>query len=218
MKIIPQSGGIAATNCYLITDESTGKAVLIDAPDHTTLGLLQEAKRQNWDVVALWLTHGHFDHLADHAVVTSQFPQAKVLIHRADEPKLLQPKSQYFQLPFEIPPGKPDGHLEDNQILHVGSISARVMYTPGHSPGHVVFYFPDHGVLMGGDLIFKNSIGRGDFPDSNPEDLYASIRKVMQLPPATRVLSGHGPATTLGDEARNNPYILEAMENDDPVR
>jgi hydroxyacylglutathione hydrolase len=217
MKILAHSGGIAGTNCYLVADETTGKAVLIDAPDHTTLPMLQEAQEQGWDVIGLWLTHGHFDHVADHAVVTGRFPAAKVLIHRDDEPKLIEPRSQFFDLPFKIPPRRADAYLEDGQVLHVGSVSARVIHTPGHSPGHVVFYFPDQEVAIGGDLIIMGGVGRTDLPDSNANDLYASIRKVMKLPPSTRLLGGHGPASTLALEAENNPYVIEAMENRDPV-
>ena len=103
MQILRNNGGIAATNCYLIADESSGKAVLFDAPDHTTAPLLEEAKKSGWDLIGLWLTHGHFDHVADHAVVTAQFPAAKILMHKLDEPKLIQPTTRFFTLPFEIP-------------------------------------------------------------------------------------------------------------------
>jgi len=75
MQILENCGGIAETNCYLIADETTGKAVLFDAPNDTTAPLLDEAARRGWDVIGLWLTHGHFDHVAAHAVVTGNFPR-----------------------------------------------------------------------------------------------------------------------------------------------
>jgi glyoxylase-like metal-dependent hydrolase (beta-lactamase superfamily II) len=211
MQILADCGGIAETNCYLIADETTSKAVLFDAPNDTTAPLLDEAKRRGWDVIGLWLTHGHFDHVADHAVVTARFPKAKVLIHRLDEPKLLTPASQMFDLPLEIPMRKADGYVEDGQELHIGNLTARVLHTPGHSPGHVMYYFPEQGVLVGGDLIIMGSVGRTDLPDSNYRDLQASIRQVMALPPATQLLPGHGPSSRLADEARNNPFVVEAM-------
>src|SRR5436309_3814087 len=139
MQILMNSGGIAATNCFLIADDDSKQAVLFDAPDHTVAPLLDELERRQWDLIGLWLTHGHFDHLADHAVVKQQFPQAKILIHRLDEPLLVNPgpQSSSFGLPFEIPPGKADQYVEDGDVLHIGAMEVRVIHTPGHSPGHV---------------------------------------------------------------------------------
>jgi hydroxyacylglutathione hydrolase len=211
MQILRNAGGIAATNCYLIADESSGKAVLFDAPDHTTAPLLEEAKKRDWDLIGLWLTHGHFDHVADHAVVTAQFPAAKILMHKLDEQKLIQPTSQFFTLPFVIPPRHADGFVEDDQELSIGSLKLRVIHTPGHSPGHVMYHFPDQKILVGGDLIIMNAVGRTDLPDSNEDDLYDSIRKVMKLPPETRLLPGHGEAVILLTQADYNPYVAEAL-------
>src|SRR5215468_10552682 len=105
MQILMNNGGIASTNCYLVADEPAKQAVLFDAPDHTTAPLLDEAKKRGWDVIGLWLTHGHFDHVADHAVVTRAFPTAKVLIHPLDEPRMKDPRAMttMFALPFTIP-------------------------------------------------------------------------------------------------------------------
>jgi glyoxylase-like metal-dependent hydrolase (beta-lactamase superfamily II) len=212
MTILADTGGIAQTNCYLIADEISRQAVLFDAPDHTVAALLDEATRRNWDVIGLWLTHGHFDHVADHAAVTARFPKAKVLIHRLDEPKLLMDMSAYLSLPFVIPMRKADGYVEDGQELKIGSIPVKVMHTPGHSPGHVMYYFPDQQVLIGGDLIIMGGVGRTDFPDSDYEDLQRSIRRAMSLPAQTRLLPGHGAASTLAEESARNPFVQEAME------
>jgi hydroxyacylglutathione hydrolase len=212
MQIISKNGGIASTNSYLVGDESTGKAVLFDAPDNTVGPILAEAKKRGWDIIGLWLTHGHFDHLADHAVVTAAFPNSKILIHKLDEPKLQQPNSKFFPLPFLIPPRNADGYIEDGQQLSLGSIPVRVIHTPGHAPGHVMYHFPDQQILIGGDLIIMGAVGRTDLPDSNEDDLFASIRKIMQtLPPTTRLLPGHGASSTLEEESASNPYVIEAM-------
>src|SRR5580658_4493041 len=112
MQVLADSGGIAQTNCYLVADESTKKAVIFDAPNDTVADLLDEAKRRGWDVIGLWLTHGHFDHVADHAVVTKKFPSARVLMHKLDEPKLATPVAAAFGLPFEIPLRKADEYVE----------------------------------------------------------------------------------------------------------
>lgn len=212
MKILQNTGGIVSTNCFLIADETTGKAVLFDAPDHTVSPLLDEAKKNGWDIIGLWLTHGHFDHIADHKRVTDAFPNAKVLIHALDEPKLTHPISKYFQLPFIIPPGRADAHVEDGEALQLGSLTVKVIFTPGHSPGHVMYHLPQHKALVGGDLIIMGAVGRTDFPDSDSRALNASIRRVMQLPPDTTLLPGHGEASLLADELANNEYVRMAME------
>jgi hydroxyacylglutathione hydrolase len=216
MQILMDSGGIAMTNCFVIADESAKLAVMFDAPDHTAGELIEEVKRRGWNLIGLWLTHGHFDHVADHAVVTQAFPDAKVLIHKLDERKLQNPKTKYFVLPFEIPPRNPDGYVEDGQKLRIGSLEATVIYTPGHAPGHVMYHFASEKVLVGGDLIIGGSVGRTDLPDSNHADLMKSIRRVMQLPDDTRLLPGHGQPSTLGHERATNPFVQEAIETDSP--
>jgi glyoxylase-like metal-dependent hydrolase (beta-lactamase superfamily II) len=207
MQILTNNGGLAGTNAYLIADETTQQAVLFDAPDHTVAPLLEEAKERGFNVIGLWLTHGHFDHLADHAEVTRAFPEAKVLIHRLDAPKLRNPKSSMFPLPFVIPPREPDEFVEDGQKLKLGSLDVEVIHTPGHAPGHVMYHFPNEGVLVGGDLIICGAVGRTDLPDSDEAQLMASIAKVMKLPRETQLLPGHCSASTLGDELRTNPYV-----------
>lgn len=212
MQILSATGGLAVTSCYLVADESAGKAVLFDAPDHTVGPLLDAAQEKGWDVVGLWLTHGHFDHLADHKLVTDRFPDAKVLIHRLDEQKLLQPGSRMFPLPFQIPPGKPHGFVEEGQTLSFGDLTCRVIFTPGHSPGHVMYHFDEQHLLIGGDLIIGGAVGRTDLPDSDPEALAQSVRRVMKLPGETQLLPGHGPPSTLADESRQNPYVRAILD------
>jgi glyoxylase-like metal-dependent hydrolase (beta-lactamase superfamily II) len=211
MQILTQNGGLASTNCYLIVDETTKQAVLFDAPDHTVAPLLQEAKQRGYDLIGLWLTHGHFDHVADHTEVTRAFPNAKVLIHRFDVPKLRNPKAAMFPLPFVIPPREPDELAEDGQQLTIGSLQVEVIHTPGHAPGHVMYYFPNEKVLIGGDLIICGAVGRTDLPDSNERDLLNSIRKIMRLPDQTRLLPGHCSESTLAEERANNPFVREAL-------
>jgi glyoxylase-like metal-dependent hydrolase (beta-lactamase superfamily II) len=213
MIILTNTGGVAMNNCYLIADEKAGQAVLFDAPDHTTEPLLEEAAARGWDLTGLWLTHGHFDHFADHAVVRRRFPAVKVLLHALDEPKAQHPdvQTRMFQLPFVIPPLTADAHPTDNEKLAIGSLEVVVIHTPGHSPGHVVYHFPKEKVLVGGDLIIGGSIGRTDLPDSDHQEMEASIRRVMGLPAATRLLGGHGEASTLAEERQTNPFVQEIL-------
>lgn len=211
MQILMNNGGMAATNSYLIADETAKQGVIFDAPDHTVATLVDEAKKRGWEVIGLWLTHGHFDHLADHAVVTKAFPDAKVLIHPLDEPKLKNPKSGMFPLPFVIPPRSADGYVNDGDRLSIGSLKVEVIHTPGHAPGHVMYHFPDEKLLVGGDLIIMGAVGRTDLPDSDYGQLLASIRRVMQLPDDTQLLPGHGHPSYLADERAGNDFVREAL-------
>ncbi len=215
MQVLANTGGVAMTNCFLIVDEIAKQCVLIDAPDHTAGPLVREAHERGWEIMGLWLTHGHFDHIADHPLVRS-----KVLIHPRDAEKLRNPQRQLdifeqisgFHVPLKIEPREPDGPLEDGQELKVGSLRAKVIHTPGHSPGHVSFHFESEAILIGGDLIIGGSVGRTDLPDSDAAEMNASIRRVMELPDETRLLGGHGPASTLGQERATNDYVRSILE------
>jgi len=213
MIVLTNSGGVAMTNCFLIADESVKKAVLFDAPDHTTEPLLDEVSKRGWDLIGLWLTHGHFDHFADHAIVRKRFPSAQILLHKLEDAKVRQPdlQTRMFGLPFAIPPLKVDAYVQDNQRLQLGKLDVTVMHTPGHAPGHVAYHFPKEQLLVGGDLIIGGSVGRTDLPDSDHIQLGDSIRRVMALPDATRLLGGHGEATTLGQERKQNWFVSEAL-------
>ena len=211
MTILTNTGGVAATNAYLVED--AGECVLIDAPDHTVAPLLAEAKRRGWRLAGFWLTHGHFDHLAGHPAVGG-VPAAA---HRLELPLLSDPRAQLdafeaasgARVPLDIPPLVPARLLEDGDGLRVGGATAAVLHTPGHSPGHVCFHFADANVLVGGDLIIGGAVGRTDLPGCDPAALAQSVRRVMTLPPETRLLPGHGGPSTLADEARDNPFVIE---------
>jgi hydroxyacylglutathione hydrolase len=209
MIVLMNTGGVAMTNCYLVADETTNTAVLFDAPDHTVRPLLDETARRGWNLAGLWLTHGHFDHFADHAEVKKRFPEAQILIHELDAAKAMNPglQTRMFGLPFVIPPVQADAFVSDNQALHLGSLEVRVIHTPGHAPGHVCYYLPGGKTLIGGDLIIGGSVGRTDLPDSNHAALEDSIRRILKLPGETRLLGGHGPASTLDEERQTNPFL-----------
>ena len=213
MEVLPITGGVAGTNAYVVADEAARQCVLFDAPDHTVAPLLDAVRERGWDLLGLWLTHGHFDHIADHQLVRDAFPNATIRIHPFDEPKLQRPNTRFFQLPFVIPAGRADAPVNDGDVLRIGGLSCRVIHTPGHSPGHVCFYFERQNLLVGGDLVIGGAIGRYDLPDSNLDDLCESVRTVMRLPAATKLLPGHGSPSTLGDELASNPYVRQIVEH-----
>jgi hydroxyacylglutathione hydrolase len=209
MKIYMNTGGLAETNAYLIANEATRAAAIVDAPEGTTATLIALARQHGYDVQYLLLTHGHWDHISDHAVVTEAFPKVQVMIHKADEIKLQKPGSEMFDLPYEIPPRSADAYLEDGGKIHIGNITLAAMHTPGHSPGHVVLYAAEQATLFSGDLLMAGGVGRYDLSDGNEKVLRQSLRRVLLLPDGVKVLSGHGPATTIGRERAGNFYVRE---------
>jgi hydroxyacylglutathione hydrolase len=213
MKIYMNTGGLAETNAYLVVDESSksggGAAAIIDAPESTTADLLAIARQHNYDIQYLLLTHGHWDHISDHAVVTEAFPKAKVLIHKLDEPKLTDPGSEFYDLPYKIPPRQADGHLEDGGKIHIGALTLSILHTPGHTAGLCVFYAAEQATLFTGDLLMAGGVGRYDLSDGDEPTLQQSLRRVFLLPDNVKILSGHGPATTIGRERAGNFYIRE---------
>jgi glyoxylase-like metal-dependent hydrolase (beta-lactamase superfamily II) len=133
-------------------------------------------------------------------------------MHPLDVPKLRNPKSAMFPLPFVIPPREPDALVEDGQKLTLGALAVDVIHTPGHAPGHVMYYFPNDGILIGGDLIICGAVGRTDLPDSDERQLAQSIRRIMRLPPETQLLPGHCATSTLADELETNSYVRAVLD------
>ena len=216
MEVLVAAGGIAQTNSWLIADEKAKQAVLFDAPNDTVGPLLDACEKKGWDLIGLWFTHGHFDHIADHAVVTGRFPRSKVMIHALDESKLAGEfrYASMFVLPFTIPPRKADMYVQDGQVLFIGSIQVKVMHVPGHAAGHVVYHLPRENALVGGDMILLGGIGRTDLPDSNYNQMKQSLQRIMALPEETTLLPGHGPTSTLMRELHSNCLVQEALQKE----
>ena len=151
------------------------------------------------------LTHGHIDHIAGTAAVKERFPQARILIGSADLPlyRRFDLQARLFMLPA------PDELPEPDDLLRGGEdiLGLRVIHAPGHSPGSMVFYHPE-GILISGDVLFREGVGRTDLWEGSWDTLLESIRNIMKyLPPETRVLPGHGPETTLKWELEHNPFL-----------
>lgn len=158
--------------------------------------------------VLLLNTHCHVDHIAGNAFVYDTFG-LKPLIHKDDLIILnnQQLVSNTYSLPCEISP-QPERFIDEGDTIEFGNTALEVFHTPGHAPGHVVFYHKKSNILINGDVLFKRSIGRTDLTLGNHDQLLNSIRtKLFVLPDATVVYCGHGPETTIGEEKRLNPFL-----------
>jgi glyoxylase-like metal-dependent hydrolase (beta-lactamase superfamily II) len=159
---------------------------------------------------AILNTHGHPDHIGGNEVVKQAFPQAPLLIGTNEAHLLTDPEanlSASFGFPITSPPA--DQLVRDGDVCELAGIRLEVLEIPGHSPGHVVFvYRAVPSVVFGGDVLFRGSIGRTDFPGGNSPLLLQGIRaKLYSLPDDTVVYPGHGPVTTIGHEKRTNPFV-----------
>lgn len=172
--------------------------------------LVDFIKHHELNVKALLNTHGHIDHVLGNAFVVDTF-KVKHYLHKEDL-VTLQAVSNYAHLygfeAYETSP-EPTDWLEDGQELSFDSLTFKVIFGPGHAPGHVAFYNEENKILIGGDILFKGSFGRVDLPGGDMETLKQTIfNKIFTLPEDTRVYAGHGEATTIGVEKRTN-YILQ---------
>ena len=196
--------GAFQENSYLVVDDSSRRAVIVD-PGGEGQRLVGEIERSKATLDAIWITHAHVDHVGAIASVKERW-NVPVYLHPNDR-RLFEAagrQAEVYGVPFEEPPA-PDREFADGQRLSVGSVEMSVMHAPGHSPGHVVIH--GNGIALVGDCLFAGSIGRTDLPMSNPQQLADSLKKIAALPPETVVYPGHGPETTIGEERVSNPFL-----------
>lgn len=201
--------GPVETNTYLVADPATGDAVCID-PAWDGEVILAEAQQRGWKLTGIWLTHAHFDHFAGAAALAGdEGHRLPVALHALDKPLWrLGGGAQWFGL--RIDPGpEPSLELNHGQVLHVGENAFEIRHTPGHSPGHVIFYCATQGLAFTGDVIFQDGIGRTDLPGGDYHQLMMSIeQQVLTLPENTRLLCGHGLETSVSVERGSNPFLI----------
>jgi len=201
--------GPVQTNAYLIADTSSKEAVVID-PAWDGMQIVAEAKLRGWQIVDIWITHAHFDHLAGvAAIINATMPTPNVALHAKDLPLWkAQGGAQMFGIHIDPVPD-PTISLSHNQIIGFGNYEMEVRHSPGHTPGHVIFSCPTEKIVFSGDVIFMQGIGRTDLPGGNYSELIHSISsQILTLADETRILTGHGPETTVGEERKSNPFLV----------
>jgi glyoxylase-like metal-dependent hydrolase (beta-lactamase superfamily II) len=198
-------------NLYLLVDEAAGEAVVVDPSIDSgeARARVHDLERDGIRLIAIWNTHGHLDHVYDNALWRNEFG-SPIFIHRGDTFFLERLHEQSLWLGLEAPAeASPDHWLDDGQVLTVGSHQARVLHTPGHSPGSVSFLFDAEELCLSGDVLFRGSVGRTDLPGCSDQQLQESLAKLCALPSATRILPGHYEPTTIDIEIKTNPFCRQ---------
>ena len=205
ISLLPLIG--SAANCYVLS--SGKKAALVDIGEDCP-NLRRFCESTDLEIEYILLTHGHFDHIGGVAAAKEYFPDAKICIGRADGFMTQSAKDSLgSRFGFDHPTFKADVLLADGDVITLGEDQIRVMHTPGHTKGGVIYLAGSDALC--GDTIFNMSIGRCDFPGSDIEEMKASLKKIAALQPETNLYPGHGPATTVGNELKHNPYLREEI-------
>ena len=210
-----------AENTYVLFRRGAPGCLIID-PGFEPGAIVESIRSRGLEPAAILLTHGHSDHIAGNASLRTSWPSLPILIGRGDAPKLLDPTgnlSAAFGAAVRSPPA--DRTLVDGETVDVAGFALAVREIPGHSSGHVVFVIGGCSppLVFGGDVLFRGSIGRTDFPDGDFDLLAAGIvGKLYTLPDETIVFPGHGDTTTIGHERRHNPYVSDPALHRAPGR
>ncbi len=204
MKVARLTVGPFQENCYLLTDEDSSSAVLID-PGEEGERIVTALEASGSMLEAIWVTHAHLDHVGGIAAIKRRH-DVPIFLHPADLPlyRAADRQAAAYGLPFDPPP-LPDREFADGAVVRLGKLEFSVMHAPGHAPGHVVIH--GHGVAFCGDCVFAGSIGRTDLPFSDGRALAESLQQIALLPPETILYPGHGPQTTLERELVTNPFL-----------
>jgi hydroxyacylglutathione hydrolase len=198
-------------NCYIIGDVESGVGALIDPGDEAAR-IAMAVEETGLEIGSIIVTHAHIDHVGAVVGLVDEYA-CPVLMHAEAEPMLegLPTQAMMMGLRFGNVPTV-DRHVADGEVLEVGDLRFRSLYTPGHAPGHLAFYVEDERLVLSGDALFAGSVGRVDLPGGSMEVLMRSIEEsLLTLPDETVVYPGHGPRTTIGNERASNPFLQGGM-------
>lgn len=196
------------TNCYIVYNHENNKGFIVD-PGSEASRILAEAEHLGLTIEAILLTHAHGDHVAALNQVRDSLG-VKVYMHKDELETYYNQAPQFIaMMGGEVPDKEPDVLLNDGDTIELDCGKIKVMQTAGHTPGSVCYFYED--LLLSGDTLFQGSIGRTDFPGGDVQAMMRSLRKLAQLDGNLRVLSGHGPETSIGIEKRINPYMQQVL-------
>ena len=193
--------------CTILGDEVTHEAMVVDPGDNIP-EILSRLQKHGLSVRQIVVTHAHIDHVGG-AALLKRVTGAPVFLNQQDLGLLGAMEIQAGWLGIPTPKVvPPDASADDGLTVGLPTLQAEVIHTPGHTPGSICLLFPKHGLLLAGDTLFAGSIGRTDLPGGDGRQILRSLRdRLLVLPDATRVLPGHGPDTTIGEERQSNPFL-----------
>lgn len=207
MRITNLPSGALQANTYLAVDEKTNEGFIVDPGGYNKV-LTKEVRDNDVNIKYIILTHGHSDHICGVNEHKAEFPDAKIVAHKDEEAMLENPnlnQSPGFGVPYST---KADILVSDGDELKVGDVTLKFIHTPGHTEGGMCIYVKEAKALFSGDTLFRQSIGRTDFPGGSYKEIMDSIRKkLFLLPDDTNVFPGHMGTTSIGFEKENNPFV-----------
>lgn len=198
MHIKTITAGPIETNAFVVGDEASHEAMIIDAPPDSAERLLDAVRDDGYTVTLFVLTHAHFDHVVDAAAV-KQGTGAPLAIHE-DAMLQLRQVIQDGQAPYAVEDIGPDQYLNEGDEVAIGALRFQVLHTPGHAPGQISLYEENEQVMFGGDTLFPGGYGRADLPGSSMGETQDSMRKLLTLPDSVTVYPGHGLPAQIGNE------------------
>lgn len=207
MKITCMPSGPLGVNTYLVVDEETKEGFIVD-PGGYNPKLTKKVSDEGIEIKYIVLTHGHADHISGVNEHLDDFPDAKVVVHTNEKPMLEDPRTNQSLMFGSAQTVNGDIFVNDGDELEVGNLKLKFIFTPGHTPGGMCIYVESEDVLFSGDTLFRQSIGRTDFPGGSFRDLADAVHtKLFILPDETVVLPGHMGQTSIGFEKGNNPFV-----------